>query len=125
MAILESVGRIIATFAAMAQTRLALAAVEVQEEAQRFLGYIVLALLSLILSGIALLLTALLVVVIFWDTYRIHAAAGMALLFFGAAAVAAFKLKNAFAARPAFLEATLGELNKDINVIRHAGDQHE
>ena len=125
MAILESVGRIAATFAAMAQTRLALAAVEVQEEAQRFLGYIVMALLSLILSGIALLLTALLVVVIFWDTYRIAAAGGMALLFFAGAAMVAFKLKSAFAARPPLLGATLGELNKDLNVIRHAGHEHE
>ena len=125
MAILETAGRIAATFADMAITRLSLAAVEIQEETQRLLGYVVLALLSLILSGIALLLTALLVVVVFWDTYRIHAAAGMALLFFVAAAVAALKLKAAFAARPAFLGATVGELNKDLNVIRHAGHDHE
>src|SRR3954468_6936827 len=106
MAILETVGRMAATFAAMAQTRLELAAVEVQEETERFLGYIVLALLSLILSGIALLMTALLVVVIFWDSYRIHAAAGMALLFAAGAVIVALKLKRSFQARGPLLGAT-------------------
>ena len=121
MAILESVGRIAATFAAMAQTRLELAAVELQEETQRLLGYVVMALAALILGGIALLLAALLVVVIFWDSYRIHAAGAMVLLFGAAAAIVALKLKSNFSARPPLLGATIAELNKDFNVIRHAG----
>ena len=125
MAILASVGRIAATFAAMAQTRLELATVELQEETERVLGYLVMALLSLILAGIALLMTALLVVVIFWDNYRIHAAAGMALLFALSAAIVALRLKSSFAARPPLLGATIAELNKDFNVIRHAGHGDE
>jgi len=121
MAILESVGRIAATFAAMAQTRLELASVELQEESGRLLGYVMLGLASLVLAGIALLLAALLVVAIFWDSYRIHAAAAMVLLFGAAAAFAALTLQRSFAARPPLLGATLAELNKDLNVIRHAG----
>lgn len=121
MAIIESLGRIGATLVAMAQTRLELAAVEMQEESQRLLGYVVLALLSLILFGIAMMLVAFLVIIIFWDSYRIHAAAGMALLFGVAGAFVALKLKTSFDARPPLLGATLAELNKDINVIRHAG----
>ncbi|UUZ50544.1 hypothetical protein LP420_12460 [Massilia sp. B-10] len=56
----------------MVQTRLALAAVEIEEESQRLLGYFVLALLSLILFGIAMVLVALTIILVFWDSYRLR-----------------------------------------------------
>ncbi|MDM5176383.1 phage holin family protein [Massilia sp. DJPM01] len=125
MAIAESVGRIGATLVAMVQTRLELAAVEVQEELQRFLGYVVLALASLILFGIAALLLVLLVVVIFWDSYRLEAIGGMAALFGVAGGVIAMRVKRSFDARPRLLGATVAELNKDVNFIRNAGHADE
>ncbi|MDQ1922910.1 phage holin family protein [Massilia pseudoviolaceinigra] len=125
MAIAESVGRIGATLVAMVQTRLELAAVEVQEELQRFLGYVVLALASLILFGIAALLVVLLVVVIFWDSYRLEAIGAMAALFGVAGGVIAMQVKRSFDARPRLLGATVAELNKDVNFIRNAGHADE
>lgn len=125
MAIVESVGRIGATLIAMVQTRLELAAVEVQEELQRFLGYVVLALASLILFGIALLLVVLLVVVIFWDSYRLEAIGALAALFGLAGAMVALQVKRSLAARPRLLEATVAELNKDVNFVRNAGHGDE
>ncbi|MCE3606275.1 phage holin family protein [Massilia sp. P8910] len=125
MAIAESVGRIGATLVAMVQTRLELAAVEVQEELQRFLGYVVLALASLILFGIAALLVVLLVVVIFWDSYRLQAIGAMAVLFGVAGGAIAMQVKRSFDARPRLLGATVAELNKDVNFIRNAGHADE
>ncbi|ATQ74397.1 hypothetical protein CR152_07655 [Massilia violaceinigra] len=125
MAIAESVGRIGATLVAMVQTRLELAAVEVQEELQRFLGYFVLALASLILFGIAALLVVLLVVVIFWDSYRLEAIGAMAALFGVAGGLIAMQVKRSFDARPRLLGATVAELNKDVNFIRNAGHADE
>ncbi|CUI07471.1 phage holin family protein [Massilia antarctica] len=125
MAIAESVGRIGATLVAMVQTRLELAAVEVQEELQRFLGYVVLALASLILFGIAALLVVLLVVVIFWDSYRLQAIGAMAVLFGVAGGAIAMQVKRSFDARPRLLGATVAELNKDVNFIRNAGHDDE
>ncbi|MDQ1834070.1 phage holin family protein [Massilia scottii] len=125
MAIAESVGRIGATLVAMVQTRLELAAVEVQEELQRFLGYVVLALASLILFGIAALLVVLLVVVIFWDSYRLEAIGAMAALFGAAGGLIALQVKRSFDARPRLLGATVAELNKDVNFIRNAGHADE
>jgi uncharacterized membrane protein YqjE len=125
MAIVESVGRIGATLIAMVQTRLELAAVEVQEELQRFLGYVVLALASLILFGIALLLLVLLVVVLFWDSYRLEAIAALAALFGMAGTLVALQVKRSLATRPRLLEATVAELNKDVNFVRHAGHPDE
>lgn len=125
MAIAESVGRIGATLIAMVQTRLELAAVEVQEEMQRFLGYIVLALVSLILFGVALLLAVLLVVAIFWDSYRLEAIGILAALFAVAGGAVALQVKRSFDARPRLLGATVAELNKDVNFVRNAGHADE
>lgn len=126
MAIIESAGRLVATFVAMTQTRLELAAVEIEEESQRLLGYLMLGLLSLLLFGVATLLVALAVILVFWDSYRLEAAIGMAVLFGSGAAFCAVKLKSSIAAKPRLLAATVAELNKDINFVRNAGagDEH-
>lgn len=121
MAILESVGRLGATFIAMTQTRLELAAVEMEEESQRLLGYLMLGLLSLLLFGIATLLVALAIILVFWDNYRLEAAIAMAVLFGAGAAFCAAKLRSSIAAKPRLLAATVAELNKDINFVRNAG----
>ncbi len=120
MAIIESVGRLGASFLAMTATRLELAAVELEEEWQRVLGYLLLGLLSLLLFGIAMLLVAVVVILIFWDTYRLPAAIGMALLFGLAGAWCFASLKSNIAAKPKLLGATIGELNKDFNFVRNA-----
>ncbi len=109
----------------MVQTRLALAAVEIEEESQRLLGYFVLALLALILFGLAMVLVALTVVLIFWDSYRLQAAAGLAVAFGAASAFVALKLKSSFAKRPRLLGATLDELHKDVNFIHNVRGSHE
>jgi uncharacterized membrane protein YqjE len=119
MAILETVGRIGGTLLDMARTRLELAAVEIEEETQRVIGYFVLALAALILFGIAMVLIALTVILVFWDTHRIGAAMSMAALFGAGAVIAGYRLKAGFANRPRFMSATAAELNKDLNFIRN------
>ena len=121
MAITDTVRRLGTTLLSMIQTRLELAAIEIEEESQRLLGYFVLVLLALVLFGIAMLLVSLAIVLVFWDSYRIQAALGLAALFGAAAALVGVKLRASFAARPRLLAATVGELNKDINFIRNAG----
>lgn len=125
MAIGETIGRIGGTLIAMAQTRLALAAVEIEEESQRMLGYFVLALLSLILFGIAMVLVALAIILVFWDSYRLEAAVGLAAVFAAAGTLVAFKVRTAVANKPRLLAATAAELNKDLNCIRNAGPAHD
>ena len=125
MAILETVGRIGGTMLAMVETRLELAALEVEEESQRLLGYFALALLSLILLGIALVLVSLTIILVFWDTYRLQAALALAALFAVAGTMVGLKLRTAFRTRPRMLAATVAELNKDVNFFRNAGHKHE
>ena len=119
MAIFETVGRIGGTLLDMVRTRLELAALEIEEETQRIVGSFVLALGALILFGIAMVLAALTIIMVFWDTHRIAAALGLIVAFGGGAALAAFKLKSAFTKRPGLMSATVAELNKDLNFIRN------
>ena len=120
MAILDSVSRIGATFVEMIGTRMALAAVEMEEESQRVLGYFVQAFLALIMFGIAMMLVCFTIILLFWETYRLHAAIGMALLFSVGGVMIVMRLKAALANRPRLLAATVAELNKDFNHIRNA-----
>jgi uncharacterized membrane protein YqjE len=121
VALTDTVGRLGASLLSIMQTRLELAAVEMEEESQRLLAYFGMVLLALILFGLAMLLVALTVVMVFWETYRVQAALGMAALFGLAAGVVLLKLRACLANKPRMLEATVGELNKDINFIRNAG----
>lgn len=125
MAIAAAVGRIGTTVLAMVRTRLALAAVEAQEEAQRILGYLAWTLLAAFLGAGAFMLAALFVIVLFWDTHRLLAIGGMAGLFALAALAILLQVRARFASRPPLMAATLGELNKDIAFIKGTGAAHE
>jgi uncharacterized membrane protein YqjE len=125
MAIAETVGRLASTLADIVQTRLELAALEMEEQSQRFLGHVLMALLALFLFGIALVLVALFVVILFWDTHRIAAVLGMAALFALSAIATGMKVRAGFASGPALLSATMAELRKDIDFIKTAGHSHE
>jgi uncharacterized membrane protein YqjE len=120
-----TLGRIGATLIAMVRTRLELAAVEVQEEARRLLGYMAWTLLAVFLAAAALMLAALFVILLFWDSYRLQAVAGMAILFALAGTVIVIKVRASFDVKPPMLSATLAELHKDADLLRHAGHAHE
>lgn len=125
MAIFESVGRLGATLVDMLHTRLELATVEAQEDAQRMLGFLLFGLLAVILFGVAFLLLAFLVIVLFWDTHRVAAVGGMAALFGVAGALLAMKVKSGLDNKPPLLHNTIEELRKDIAYARSARDMDE
>lgn len=125
MAIAETVGRLGATLLDMVHTRLELASVEMEEQWQRYLGYLLMSLLALFLFGIAIVLVAVFVIILFWDTHRLAAVLGMAALFALSALGIGMKVRAGFAAQPALLSATMGELQKDIDFLKTAGHAHE
>lgn len=118
MAIFASVGRVGTTVLGMLQTRLELAAVEIEEESRRTLGYFILALVSLIFFGIALVLMSLTIILVFWESYRLQAALGLTVLYAAIGAFVAMKLRAGFATKPRLMAATIGELKKDIAHLR-------
>lgn len=124
MSILATAGRIGATLVAMVGTRLELAAVEFQEDARRLLGHLAWTLLAVFLAAGALLLAALFVIAIFWDTYRLQAVGGMAVLFGALAGIILMKVRASMSAEAPLLSATLAELRNDIDYLRHATAHH-
>ena len=125
MALGAAVSRIGATLVAMVHTRLELAAVEAQEEARRLLGYLAWTMMAVFLAAGAAMLAALFVILIFWDSYRLLAVGGMAVLFALAGVVILTRVRASFDARPAMFEATLGELRNDVEFIVGAGQASE
>jgi uncharacterized membrane protein YqjE len=125
MTVAATLGRIGATLIAMVRTRLELAAVEVQEEARRLLGYMAWTLLATFLATAAFMLAALFVILLFWDSYRLQAVAGMAILFALTAALIVMKVRASFDVKPPMLSATLAELRKDAQLPGNAGHAHE
>jgi uncharacterized membrane protein YqjE len=125
VAIAETLGRLAATLLAMVHTRLELASVEMEEQSQRYLGYLLLSLLALFLFGIAIVMAALFVVILFWDSHRIAAVLGVAAAFGLAAAAVGLKVRSGFASEAPLLSATLGELRKDIEFLQSERHAHE
>jgi uncharacterized membrane protein YqjE len=124
MGFLATGGRIVTTLVAMAGTRLELAAVEFQEDARRLLGHLAWTLLAVFLAAGALLLAALFVIAMFWDSYRLQAVGGMAVLFGALAGIILMKVRANMNAQAPLLSATLAELRNDIDYLRHASTHH-
>ena len=118
MSITAGLKRIAANVLDLARTRLELAAIELQEGAQRLIGYLAWALAAAVLGLFTLALVILFVLVLFWDTHRLAAVGGMAVLFALGTAFAAMKLRAGLAARPPMLPATLAELRKDAAALK-------
>jgi uncharacterized membrane protein YqjE len=120
MAILAAAGRIASTLVAMVGTRLELAAVEFQEDARRLLGYLAWTLLAVFLAAGAVMLAALFVILLFWDTYRLQAVGGMALVLGSAAGLILVSVRTRLNEQAPLFAETLAELRKDVDTMRHA-----
>ncbi|TFW34416.1 phage holin family protein [Massilia horti] len=114
MSITAAASRIAATLIAMVHTRLELAAVEMQEEAHRLLGYMAWLILAVFLLAGSILLATLFVIVLFWDSYRLHAVGGMAALLALVGAAIVMKVRASLDSRPPLLSNTLNELRNDM-----------
>lgn len=114
MAIVESVSRLAGTLIGMLQTRLELATVELEEETLRFFSYFLFALVGMFCLCMAILLSVLLIVVAFWDTYRIAVLVSLIVAFGLGAILIGFGIRKSYRNRPKILSHTLSELGKDV-----------
>jgi uncharacterized membrane protein YqjE len=120
MALLAAAGRVASTLVAMVGTRLELAAVEFQEDARRLLGYLAWSLLAVFLAAGSIMLVALFVILLFWDSYRLQAVAAMVVLLAGGAGAIVMSVRSKLNAQSPLFADTLAELRKDIDYVRHA-----
>ena len=106
-------GRLATALLDAGRTRLELAAVEFEEARSRATDNLVLVLVAATAFGFALLAASMLVVVLFWDSYRIAVLAAMALVYLLIGAFALWRVSERKRADPPAFAATLAELERD------------
>lgn len=107
-----------ATLLAMAGNRVELAVVELREEGERRKEMLALVAVAALFGALGMLLLALLVVIVFWDTHRVAAGASVTLLYLGIAGLAVARLRHNARVNPAPFAATLAELERDREMLR-------
>ena len=103
---------------ALAWARAELIAVELQEEKERAGQKLVLVVLAALFLAMGMLLAAILVVVLFWDTHRTIAAGGVTLLYLGVGGWALVRLRELNLNSPPPFAATMGEFENDLKLLR-------
>ena len=107
-----------ASLLALLRVRVELAAVELKEGAERSKRQFVLALVAATFLASSLPLAAFFVVVLFWDTYRLAAIAGVTLAYFAIGLWAFLNFRSTAANSPPPFSATLEEFQKDLDMLR-------
>jgi uncharacterized membrane protein YqjE len=118
MQLVESAARFAGTVLAMVQTRVELAAAEVEEESLRYFSYLLSALAALFCLGIAVVLAVILIIVLYWDTHRIGVLLSLIALFGVASAWFALRLRERYQQKPPLLGHTLNELARDGELLQ-------
>jgi uncharacterized membrane protein YqjE len=110
---LHSLRQLGATALGMLQTRLSIAGVELEEELQRALGMLVMALTGLLFVALALVVLTFLVVFATAESERILVMGVLSALYLAIAIFFGMRLNSALTRRPPMFAATLAELAKD------------
>jgi len=97
----------------MISTRAELAAMDTEAHVRATLSAVMTTFVAVVLSLIAFTFVGVVVIVAFWDTHRIAAAAGVLAGYVSLAVAIALVARSAWKSRPAAFEATLRELELD------------
>lgn len=111
--LLASIKALCRTLLGIAQTRLALIANELEEERLRLTRMFVFGFLALFFFGLGVVALSLLVIAVFWDTYRLAAITGVALVHLIIAIYCVMSVRKLAAQKPKLFSATLAEFSKD------------
>ncbi|TWG86227.1 putative membrane protein YqjE [Cupriavidus gilardii J11] len=116
--LMDSLRTLASSSVSMLQTRLELASVELSEEKNRLLRMALLALVGLVFFGLSLFALTGLVVLLFWDNYRVQALGALIVIYLAIAAGCMLAARNILRNAPALFEATLAEIDKDRESLR-------
>ncbi|TVT53180.1 MAG: phage holin family protein [Sedimenticola thiotaurini] len=109
----ESLSALSATLLGMLYTRLDLLSIDLEEERAHLILQLVLVLTALFFMGIGVVLIALLLVMVYWETHRILVLASLAGIFLLAGLVAGGFALHKVRTKPKLFAASLSELHKD------------
>ena len=116
--LLRSAVQLFGTLMEAAQTRAELLTTEVEEEIQRVARLLLLGFAALLAGILGALIAGFVVVILFWDTYRVAAALAVMGVFLLAAAICGVAVRRELRAGPRLLEATRAELARDVARLR-------
>ena len=109
----DSLRQLLGTLAGVAQTRIELLGIEVEEQVARLTAMLLWAIVALFLAFTTVVLIAVAILVAFWDTNRILAAIFLAAGFAVVALISTLRVRSLARGRPHLFQATLEELAKD------------
>ncbi len=110
---LGSVRQLFATLLETLHVRLELLGTELEQEKRRVFSALVLAAVAIVCLALGLVMVSVLVLLIFWDSYRLGAACTLALLYGGGAAYLLLRAKQKLSAPSGLFEHSLAELQRD------------
>ena len=116
--LLRSLVRLGGSLLAAAETRFDLLATELNEDVTRGVRLIAFALAALFTGLLGALMAGATIIIVFWDTHRVVAAVAVTSIFFGAALICSLVFRQRLREKPRLLDATRGELKKDLAAIR-------
>ena len=105
------------TLVELVGARAELAVVELRQEGERKKEMIALAAAGALFLALGLLVATVFVIVLFWDTHRLAAIAGMAILYLALSGAAFVRLRYKAAKSPPPFEATLREFAADRELM--------
>ena len=111
-----------ADLVALLRVRAELLGVELEEGNARRKRLVILGCVAVLFGAVTLHLVALLVVTMFWDTYRVAAAVGVTIVYGGVAAWAFASFRELARNAPPPFSATLAEFRKDLEMLRGNDD---
>ena len=109
---------LLSTLMGIAHTRVELISTEVEEQFARMVSLLVWGLVAMFLAFTGVILSAIAFIVLFWDSNRVLAAGGLAVVFVVLAVIAVFGFIARAKARPRLFEASLEELAKDRDQLK-------
>ena len=116
--LIDSARRLGASMLALAQTRLALASIDLADERDRLGRIAVLVMVAALALALGLASLSGLVLVVFWEEWRIQALAGLAIVYLLIGLWCVGRVRAMSRDAPALFETTLAELERDRQSLR-------
>lgn len=115
--LLDSVKTLLLTVITMGQTRLELLSTELEEERERLTALLVWTLITLFSAAMAIVFITLLIIVVFWDSYRLLSIGIMLSIFIAGTAVSWRILSLIKQNKTRIFSSTSSELAKDCDAL--------
>jgi uncharacterized membrane protein YqjE len=116
--LLESAQNLLAGVLDLGRTRFELFGTELREELARLAATVLGGLAALVLAALGLAFGAAALILSVSEANRVAATVGVALFFFLVAGIVAWRLRRLAGAKPRAFDATLSELQRDLNAIK-------